>query len=285
MKTLSVLIAAFDARRWLGDCLDAVFAQSLPPGWRLQVLLGIDGCADTLDYVGTAPYADLRVVYLPRNRGTYVTFNTLMRFAEGEVIARFDADDVMLDGYLRRHIEALEAGADLSMSWSVYTDEALRPTSIVPALPDYRPEKGHRRKGTDGQFVARRHIWDRLGAFRAWPCGADTEFVIRAQAAGFATTVLEEFLYLRRTHGASLTTHPRTNYESDMRMRLQDLTIQYREDYAAGTRPVMVEAEVEASAVLAHPAAFSGVCAAFQAGRTTRTSAERDPVSAPAYAF
>ncbi|MEC4590034.1 glycosyltransferase family A protein [Nitrospirillum amazonense] len=250
MKTVSVLIAAFRARPWLGDCLDAVFAQALPPGWRLQVLLGVDGCDDTLDYVRTAPYPALQVVHLPRNRGTYVTFNTLMPYAEGDLIARFDADDVMLADYLAEHIEVLEGGVDLSMSWSVYTDETLRPTAIVPALPDYRPQNGQRRKGTDGQFVARRQIWDSLGAFRAWTCGADTEFVIRAQAAGFRTTVLEKFLYLRRTHGASLTTHAATNYESDMRMRLQALTIQYRDDYAAGTRPVAVEAEVEPTALL-----------------------------------
>ena len=28
--------AAFRARRWLGDCLDAVYAQSLPAGWRCR---------------------------------------------------------------------------------------------------------------------------------------------------------------------------------------------------------------------------------------------------------
>ncbi|MBB6253180.1 glycosyltransferase family 2 protein [Nitrospirillum iridis] len=255
MKTISVLIAAFRARRWLGDCLDAVYAQSLPAGWRLQVLVGVDGCDDTLDYIGTVPYPALQGVYLGRNRGTYVTFNTLMQYADGDLIARFDADDVMLADYLRAHIGALEGGADLTMSWSVYTDENLRPTSVVPALPDYRPENGCRRKGTDGQFVAKRHIWERLGGFRAWPCGADTEFVIRAEAAGFRTMVLEDFLYLRRTHASSLTTHPETNYESGTRMRLQELTIQYREEYLAGTRSVTVDSEVETAAIpLRHPA-------------------------------
>lgn len=245
MNTISVLIAAFQARRWLGDCLDAVYSQTLPSGWRLQVLLGIDGCADTLDYIETARRPTLQTVYLRRNRGTYVTFNTLMHYAEGDLIARFDADDVMLDGYLVEHIDALRGGADLSMSWSVYTDEHLRPTSIVPALPDYRPECGMRRKGTDGQFVAKRRIWQRLGAFRPWPGGADTEFVIRAQAAGFNVIVLEKFLYLRRTHATSLTAHPATNYESTERMQLQQLTIAYRDEYSSGIRSVNVDVEIE----------------------------------------
>ncbi|WP_083901441.1 glycosyltransferase family A protein [Azospirillum sp. B4] len=257
MRTISVLIAAFRARRWLGDCLDAVFAQPLPAGWRLQVLLGVDGCDDTLDYIGTAPYPALQKVHLRRNRGTYVTFNTLMQYAEGDLIARFDADDVMLDGYLRRHIEAQEEGADLTFSWSVYTDEDLRPTSSIPALPDYRPESGHLRKGSHGQFVAKRHVWERLGGFRAWPCGADTEFLIRAEVAGFRKAVLEEFLYLRRTHRGSLTAHPETNYESNTRMRLQNLTIQYREEYKAGMRSVAVESEVEPSAILLRPEAVA----------------------------
>ncbi len=253
MKTLSVLIAAFDARRWLGDSLDAVFGQKLPAGWRLQVLLGIDGCADTLDYIKAAPYPGLVVVHLRRNRGTYVTFNTLMRYADGDLIARFDADDVMCDGYLAAHIEALENGADLSMSWSIYTDEHLRPTSVVPALPDYRPENGERRMGTDGQFVARRAIWQRLGGFRPWRCTADSEFVIRAQAAGFRTVVLEQFLYLRRTHARSLTTDPATNYQSDTRTRMRDLTLAYRDEYQAGLRPIDVLPECEPDHVLINP--------------------------------
>lgn len=245
MKILSVLVAAFDARRWLGDCLDAVFAQTLPDGWRLQVLLGIDGCADTLDYIEAARYPGLAVIYLRRNRGTYVTFNTLMRYADGDLIARFDADDVMRDGYLAAHIDALGNGADVSMSWSIYTDEHLRPTSIVPALPDYRPANGERRKGTDGQFVAKRAVWQRLGGFRPWRCTADSEFIIRAEAAGFRTIVLEQFLYLRRTHAGSLTTDPATNHQSDTRARMRDLTLAYREEYQAGRRPVDLVPEVE----------------------------------------
>lgn len=261
MHTISVLIAAFDARRWLGDSLDAVFAQTLPPGWRLQVLLGIDGCADTLDYIATASYPDLLIVHLRRNRGTYVTFNTLMQYAQGDLIARFDADDVMRDGYLAAHIDALQTGADLSMSWSIYTDEQLRPTSVVPALPDYRPENGERRMGTDGQFVAKRAVWQRLGGFRPWPCTADSEFVIRAQAAGFRTLVLEDFLYLRRTHARSLTTDPATNYQSDTRSRMRDLTLAYRDEYLSGRRPVEVEAEIEPEHVLVGPGPGHGLYA------------------------
>ncbi len=253
MNTVSVLIAAFDARRWLGDSLDAVFAQSLPPGWRLQVLLGIDGCTDTLDYIEHAHYPGLQTVYLQRNRGTYVTFNTLMQYAMGDLIARFDADDVMKQDYLAAHITALQDGADLSMSWSIYTDEHLQPTSIVPALPDYRPENGERRKGTDGQFVAKRAVWQRLGGFRPWPCTADSEFVIRAEAAGFHTVVLEEFLYLRRTHAKSLTTDPATNYQSDTRARMRDLTLAYREEYLSGLRSVEVIPEIEPEHVPLRP--------------------------------
>lgn len=250
MSTISVLIAAFQARRWLGDCLDAVFSQTLPPDWRLQVLLGIDGCADTLDCVETVRHPALQTVYLRRNRGTYVTFNTLMQYAEGDLIARFDADDVMLDGYLGEHINVLCGGADLSMSWSVFTDEHLRPTSIIPALPHYRPKGGKRRMGSDGQFVAKRRVWQRLGAFRPWPCGADTEFLIRARAAGFNIAVLKKFLYLRRTHATSLTTNSATNYESTARMQLRHLTIDYHKEYLSGFRPVMVEAEIESDHIL-----------------------------------
>ena len=184
-------------------------------------------------------------MYLQRNRGTYVTFNTLMQYAEGDLFSRFDADDVMLEGCLAEHMEVLNTGADLCSAWSVYTDERLQPTSSILAHPKYRPEGGIRRDPTDGQFVAKRQIWQRLGAFRPWPCGADTDFVIRARAAGFSVVTVEKPLYFRRTHASSLTTDPATNFESDTRLKLRELTIGYREEYKSGVRPVRVDVEIE----------------------------------------
>jgi len=245
MRTISIVIAAYQAQDWLADCLDSVFSQILPEAWQMQVLLGIDGCPATLSYAKHIKHADLTVIALRRNRGTYVTFNTLMRLAEGELVCRFDADDVMQKNYLTRHIETLEAGVDMTMSWSIYTDVNLKATSRVMAHEFYHPKNGLNRRGCEGNFIIRRQVWERLGGFRAWRCGADTDFFRRLRYAGFQFEIIEKYLYLRRTHRGSLTAHPSSNFQSPMRLKVQMLNNQYRELYLRGKQSLRVEAEYE----------------------------------------
>jgi glycosyltransferase involved in cell wall biosynthesis len=234
MKTISILIAAYQAQEWLEDCLGAVFTQQLPDGWKMQVLLGIDGCDNTLKLVHMIDQSKLEIVHLIHNQGTYITFNTLMRYATGDFIARFDADDVMKPGYLFTQIQALEAGADMVMTWSIYTDASLQATSYVLAHDVYHPENGLNRRGAEGQFVIKREVWQRLGGFRAWRCGADTDFFKRLRLAGFTHSIIEQFLYLRRTHENSLTAHPDSNFQSPLRLSIQKLSKKYQQQYETG---------------------------------------------------
>lgn len=243
MKTISVLIAAYNARNWLMDCLDSVFSQALPPGWKMEILLGIDGCNDTLELTRHIQHPYLCIFYLKNNSGTYMTFNTLMRHATGDLICRFDADDVMKPGFLSSQIQAIERGIDMTMTWSIYTDVNLNPTSYVLAHEVYHPENGLNRRGSEGQFIIKRDIWKRLGGFRTWRCGADTDFFKRIRAAGFSHAVIPEFLYFRRTHEDSLTTHPHTNFRSPFRKYVQKLCADYQEQYLAGKRSLKIRAE------------------------------------------
>jgi glycosyltransferase involved in cell wall biosynthesis len=241
MKTISILIAAWQAQDWLKDCLNGVFQQCLPEGWGMQVLLGIDGCAKTYDVIPTLDFPDLEIVWLEQNCGTYVTFNTLMPFAKGELIARFDADDVMQPGYLAAHIAAIEAGSDMTLTWSIYTDLQLHPTSHVLAHEVYHPENGLNRRGAEGQFVIRSEFMHGLGGFRPWRCGADTDFFKRVRAAGFRSSVIEQFLYLRRTHHHSLTVNPETNFKSPYRLCVQKLAKHYEQQYQSGQRRIAIK--------------------------------------------
>jgi glycosyltransferase involved in cell wall biosynthesis len=240
MKTISILIAAHEAQEWLGDCLDSIFMQELPPGWNMQVLLGVDGCDKTLAVARTFHYPSLGIIYLAQNHGTYITFNTLMRYAKGELICRFDADDVMNPDYLSAQILAIEAGVDMTMTWSIYVDAKLQPTSFVLAHAVYHPENGLNRRGCEGLVIMRREVWRRLGGYRDWRCGADTDFFRRLRCAGFTHGVIEQFLYLRRTHENSLTAHPDTNFQSPLRLSIQKRGEKYLEQYQTGKRGLKI---------------------------------------------
>ncbi|VAW61698.1 hypothetical protein MNBD_GAMMA11-1610 [hydrothermal vent metagenome] len=245
MKKISIVIAAYRAQHWLDDCIRSVFSQLLPEGWQMQVLLGIDGCPSTLACAQQLKHENLTVISLKENRGTYITFNTLMRLAEGDLICRFDADDVMLENFLLAQIEALESGADMSMTWSIYTDINLHATSYVIAHEVYHPKNGLNCRASEGQFIIHRHVWQQLGGFRAWHCGADTDFFRRFRCFGFRYQTIKQHLYLRRTHPESLTAHPYSNFQSPLRLKIQKLTREYGELYQSGKQNLKIDAEYD----------------------------------------
>jgi hypothetical protein len=166
-----------------------------------------------------------------------------MQYSTGELICRFDADDVMKPDYLSAQIKAIEEGVDMTMTWSIYVDSKLQPTSYVLAHEYYHPENGLNRRGSEGLFIIKRDVWQQLGGFRAWPCGADTDFFTRLRFAGFKHCIIEQFLYLRRTHHGSLTAHPDTNFQSPVRLAIQKLSEDYKVQYQAGECDLKINPE------------------------------------------
>ncbi len=241
MNKLSILVAAYRAEKWLAECIQSIQSQCLPDGWCYELLVGVDGCEATEKVAAQFDQTNVKLFSMTRNVGTYVTFNTLMQYATGELICRFDADDVMRDQYLARQINELEQGTDMTMTWSIYTDAELTPTSHVDAHPNYHPPWGLNRRGTEGQFIIRRTVWDRLGAFRPWRCAADSDFLERVKYAGFNVGVVEEFLYYRRTHPNSLIAHPKTNFSSELRTRLEKVRANLVLEYQRSTANLKVE--------------------------------------------
>lgn len=242
MKFISVLIAAFKAERWLEDSLRSINTQNLPKGWKVEILIGVDACDATLQKAKGFTDKHCRVIDMAENCGTYVTFNTLMNYAHGQFICRFDADDVMLPGYLQKHIACLEQGTDMAMSWSIYTDPELKPTSHVMAHTHYHPKDGLNRRGSEGQFVIKRPVWETLGGFQPWVCAADTDFKERVISSNRRIHVIEDFLYYRRTHPDSLTAHPKTNFQSKLRERIDAKAARLAAEYKTSKSAIKIPA-------------------------------------------
>lgn len=233
MKIISVLIAAYKAEEFICDAIESALNQKIPSNYCLEIIVGVDGCEETWDFISGFQSPLLTFVKMKDNYGTYITFNTLSIYARGSLIARFDADDVMLENYLLEQINIFEENTDVSMTrtWSIYTD--LNKTPIVKQLPDgtQTSEKGERQKGSDGQFMMRREVWNILGAFKPWRCFADTDFLIRAQYLNLRLFEIEKFLYLRRVHENSLTQSKTTGYYSELRQGYKAGLLKDTENY------------------------------------------------------
>jgi len=235
MPAIAVLIAAKDAGAFLRTCLDSVLCQLLPDDWEMRVVLGVDGCDATA--VVASSYSDTVMVRCSnRSVGPYIIFNSLVALTNADVLCRFDADDVMLPGYLSSHVQQLTCpmSADIVRSWSIYTDINLNPARAMLSDGTFTCFSGKRRRGSDGQFTMTRAVWARLGGFRPWRFNADSEFLTRARGAGFSIADVPRYSYLRRVHPSSLTANPRTGYASQQRQYYESFTARQREAFGQG---------------------------------------------------
>lgn len=202
-KIITVIVAAYKAKLYIAEALTSVLEQELPEGWELCLMLGVDSCKETLAESLRLSDNRLNIYMMEKNRGTYITFNTMMSKQSGDIIVRFDADDVMLPGFLKETIRQMKEGHNFlrfkfqCMDW-----------------------KGRRYNSfglSHGQIAFTNKVWEKLGGFQPWKCAADTEFCYRAESL-FKHKYLEDRTYMlyRRTE-SQLTAAKATSMASPYR--------------------------------------------------------------------
>lgn len=126
MPETTVLIPAYNCGKYLKETLDSVLKQKYKD---YEILIIDDGSTDNIDEVVGA-YKDKRIVYLknPENVGIVHTLNKGLKLANGEFIARMDADDIMLGNRLTDQVTFLKNNIDYGMAggWYRITDESGR---------------------------------------------------------------------------------------------------------------------------------------------------------------
>ncbi len=178
-----VVISAHRAQNFIEACLDAACKQG-------NVLLGIDGCPDTLEKVKKirGKYDTLRVFNFPENMGCYLTKNALIEHVpDEEMFITFDADDVMHAGM-----------ADV----------------MAKHMPCYSRHTG--------VMCISKELWNEMGGFRPWRVHADTDFIKRMRLKYTVPKIKK--LYYRRRHPNQLTKKKATGLRSKLRNDMRALT-------------------------------------------------------------
>ena len=165
--TMSVVIPAYNAARFLASALQSVLSQDYSP---LEVIVVDDGSTDdTARIVNEFP----GIVYLHEENsgGPSRPRNVGIAAATGEFVALFDADDVMLPGKLSRAAHFLRAVPNLGLVFCNF--------NIMTDAGDVRP----------GTFL------DGYNQFHALPkrCVGDAMFVVRKEDA-FRCLFFENYL-------------------------------------------------------------------------------------------
>ena len=207
-----MIIAAYQAAHTIGDALDSIRQQTVPP---LEVVLCDDGSTDDLD-AALVPYLDEIVLVRQENGGEGSAKNAAARAARGDFVVILDADDVYLPGRL----EALRELAQTRPDLDILTSDAI----LVAAGRAVRNAYGHtwrfevadqRRAILQENFIfghaaVRRTLLLEHGGFdEAIRWTTDWDMWLRLILAGARAGSVDEPLALYRLHETSLTARRR----------------------------------------------------------------------------
>ena len=133
MPRLSVLVPAYQAAATLGSALRSTL-RTLPRDAEIVVL--DDGSTDaTAEVADSTGDRRVRVISRP-NAGVAVTLNDLLDATDSELVARMDADDIVLPGRFSRQLRAIAAADAVFttvVTWGSGAPGVPRPSSIEPS--------------------------------------------------------------------------------------------------------------------------------------------------------
>jgi glycosyltransferase involved in cell wall biosynthesis len=106
MPKVSVILPVFNGEAYLKAAIESILSQTFKD---FELLLVNDGSTDTSEEI-ILSYTDNRIVYVKNefNRGLIFTLNKSIDIAQGELIARMDADDIALPDRLQKQVDYFE---------------------------------------------------------------------------------------------------------------------------------------------------------------------------------
>lgn len=114
---VSVIMPVFNAEKFVGEAVESILSQSFG---EFELIVIDDGSTDSsLSILKSFEINDPRLRLISReNRGLIATLNEGIFEAQGEWIARMDADDISLTNRLEKQLLWLEkTGADIAGTW------------------------------------------------------------------------------------------------------------------------------------------------------------------------
>lgn len=120
---VSIILPVYNAKEYIKDCIDSILAQTYQ---NFELIIGDDASTDnSIDICKQYDNPKIRIIKCEHN---YIrTCNTLLKFCNGDYIARMDADDIMLPNRIQKQVDILEKDKSLSLCCSnrliIGTDE------------------------------------------------------------------------------------------------------------------------------------------------------------------
>ena len=112
VPAVSVILPAYNCEKFIGKAIESVLQQTFTD---FELIIINDGSTDTTESV-IHEFNDQRITYLKnsKNQGLIYTLNKAIAHANGNYIARMDADDICLAGRLAKQKTFLDQNEDIA---------------------------------------------------------------------------------------------------------------------------------------------------------------------------
>lgn len=208
---VSVIIPSYNARKYIGEALESVAAQSFTD---YEVIVIDDGSTDGTGAFVAERYPDVRYRRVP-NGGASRARNLGVEEARGALVAFLDADDLWLPTKLEKQVRRFEEDHALAMVFTesvVFAGEELRPN---PYSKRERLMQGdlvrniflYSYVGTPTVMV-RKDVFEQVGGFLEGLQVAEDDNLWMRIALRFQVDLIDEVLVRVRYREGSLTATP-----------------------------------------------------------------------------
>lgn len=203
---ISVIIPAYNASAFLGECLDSVLCQDA--GEETEVIVIDDGSTDSTPDIASG-YPGVRVISTP-NRGLSAARNEGLRHVRGEWTTFVDADDRLLGGALRAMLDAARrTGAEVVTARFTERDPAMKarqgaPVTVMPgrdALIETLYQRDRWHNAAWAKLIRTERVRETL--FTEGLYYEDLDFTSRLYAKGVRVCSLDTYVYYYRPNPSS----------------------------------------------------------------------------------
>jgi len=193
--SVSVVIPAYNAERFLADAIESVLAQVSDA---LEVIVVDDGSSDGTATVARS-FGEPVHVLQQSNQGVGLARNTGVNTATGELLAFLDADDAWTPGSLAARQELLRTDQGLDGVFGLVENWQDGPSNLQVKAED--ATAGH----VAGTLLIKRASFLKAGLFGDVRLGEFIEWYARAVDAGLKFATSPQVTLRRRIHSGSTT--------------------------------------------------------------------------------
>lgn len=206
-ETLSVIIPAYQAEKYIAQAVDSVRAQN----WvgQTQIIVIDDGSADNT--AAEAEKLGLQVIRKTQG-GAASARNEGLRAATGQLVLLLDADDVLTEGALAAMYDAMtEKGVDAVFAMA---EDFVSPELTDAQKAELKPRPAAYGGVLPGCSLIRRSVFDTIGLFDdTMRSGETVAWQLKLRDAGIQTAQIPYVTLKRRLH---LTNTGRTQQKQEM---------------------------------------------------------------------